>query len=66
MGKMISWKREEEVELEEEEAVWKKRILKGERCRPLDFSGRMVYDSEGKQAVMLESPEKTTTTKTSS
>lgn len=66
MGKMISWKREVEVvELEEEEAVWKKRILKGERCRPLDFCGRIVYDAEGKQVVMLESPEKTTTTRSS-
>lgn len=67
MGKLISRKREEEVvELEEKEAVWKKRILKGERCRPLDFPGRIVYDSEGKQVVMLESPEKTTTTTASS
>lgn len=66
MGKLISWKREEEVveleeeevvELEEEEAVWKKTILKGERCRPLE--------SPEKQVVMLVWPEKGTTTASS-
>ncbi|KAH9626325.1 hypothetical protein KSS87_012869 [Heliosperma pusillum] len=32
---------------EEDEIVWKKTIIKGEKCRPLDFSGKIEYDSEG-------------------
>ncbi|KAH6803656.1 hypothetical protein C2S51_031903 [Perilla frutescens var. frutescens] len=28
-------------------AVWKKTIIKGDKCRPLDFSGRILYDSNG-------------------
>ena len=58
MVKMISWRKvqaegEEEVEYGDEndddsdEAVWRKTIIKGERCRPLDFSGKIVYDSQG-------------------
>ncbi|KAJ8442450.1 hypothetical protein Cgig2_022333 [Carnegiea gigantea] len=31
----------------EEDAVWKKTIIMGEKCRPLDFSGKIEYDSEG-------------------
>lgn len=46
MAKMISWKKANEVE---EEAVWKKSIVMGEKCRPLDFSGQILYDSEGNQ-----------------
>lgn len=30
-----------------EDAVWKKTIIKGERCKPLEFSGKIEYDSEG-------------------
>lgn len=58
MVKMISWKKvqaEEEEEQEEgnhvddvsDEAFWRKSILMGERCRPLDFSGKAVYDAQG-------------------
>ncbi|KAL6011043.1 hypothetical protein ACLOJK_001487 [Asimina triloba] len=53
MAKMISWRkpevsdREEEEEDESEDAIWKKNIMMGERCRPLDFSGRILYDSQG-------------------
>ncbi|KAJ4706946.1 putative Transmembrane protein [Melia azedarach] len=53
MVKMISWKKvraeeeEEEEEDDSEEAVWRRKIIMGERCRPLDFSGKIVYDSEG-------------------
>lgn len=56
MVKMLSWRkvRAEEEEEEEgdysdqdEEALWRKNILMGERCRPIDFSGKIVYDSEG-------------------
>ncbi|KAJ8631138.1 hypothetical protein MRB53_024461 [Persea americana] len=45
MAKMISWRKGDE----EEDAVWKKTIMMGERCRPLDFSGRIDYDTEGNQ-----------------
>ena len=51
--KMMSWRKvEAEVEEEgcsddEDQALWKKTILMGERCRPLDFSGKIVYDSQG-------------------
>ncbi|KNA25567.1 hypothetical protein SOVF_005200, partial [Spinacia oleracea] len=29
-----------------EDAVWKKTIIKGEKCKPFDFSGKIEYDSE--------------------
>ncbi|CAL0317684.1 unnamed protein product [Lupinus luteus] len=54
MVKMLSWKK---VEVEgdgegdygdkDEEVLWRKNILMGERCRPIDFSGKILYDSEG-------------------
>lgn len=57
MVKMISWRKaqaegegeeeEEEVDDYSDEAVWRKTIMMGERCRPLDFSGKIVYDSQG-------------------
>lgn len=47
MAKMISWRKAGDGE--DEEAVWKKTIIMGERCRPLEFSGRIDYDSEGNQ-----------------
>ncbi len=28
-------------------ALWKRRILRGERCEPLDFSGLILYDEHG-------------------
>jgi hypothetical protein len=54
MVKMISWRKaqaegegEEDNDDYSDEAVWRKRIMLGERCRPLDFSGKIVYDSQG-------------------
>lgn len=58
MAKMISWRKvqddgelEQEFDYYEEDedggAVWKKTIIKGEKCRPLDFSGKILYDSDG-------------------
>ncbi|MBA0771884.1 hypothetical protein Gotri_007348 [Gossypium trilobum] len=52
MVKLISWRK---VQAEDEgggygvsdEAVWRKTIIMGERCRPLDFSGKILYDSKG-------------------
>ncbi|KAF8657461.1 hypothetical protein HU200_060022 [Digitaria exilis] len=32
---------------EAEAELWRKEILMGERCQPLDFSGVIYYDSEG-------------------
>lgn len=65
MVKMISWRKVAESEGEEEamiedddsdEAVWRKTIIKGERCRPLDFSGKIVYDSQGNLLPDLPQP----------
>lgn len=56
MVKMLSWRKVQAEEEEDEEgdysdqdedALWRKNILMGERCRPIDFSGKVVYDSEG-------------------
>ncbi|PSR87853.1 WD repeat-containing protein [Actinidia chinensis var. chinensis] len=53
MVKMMSWKKvrdEEEEELEGfdgEEAVWRRTIIMGEKCRPLEFSGKILYDVNG-------------------
>ncbi|CAA0830046.1 Unknown protein [Striga hermonthica] len=57
MAKMISWRKvQDEGEAEdsdsgkEEDAdgvVWKKTIIKGEKCRPIDFSGKILYDADG-------------------
>lgn len=35
------------AEEEEEEVIWRKTIIMGEKCDPLDFSGAIYYDSEG-------------------
>lgn len=32
---------------DDEDAVWKRKIIMGERCRPLEFSGSVLYDSNG-------------------
>lgn len=59
MTKMISWKKVDECDddvVGDEEAVWKRTIIMGERCRPLDFSGRVSYDENGNP--MPESPRK--------
>ena len=54
MVKMISWRKlqdeeedEEEEEFDEDEAVWRRTIIMGERCRPIEFSGKILYDSQG-------------------
>ncbi|XP_054822335.1 uncharacterized protein LOC129320766 [Prosopis cineraria] len=50
------------VESSEEEwgdgGVWQKAILMGDKCQPLDFSGVIYYDSNGKQMneIPLRSP----------
>ncbi|XP_070014328.1 uncharacterized protein [Nicotiana sylvestris] len=55
MAKMISWKKEQDDEddnqpkenWEDENVLWKRTIIKGEKCRPLDFSGKISYDAKG-------------------
>ncbi|KAM7268261.1 hypothetical protein ACFE04_010427 [Oxalis oulophora] len=60
MVKLISWKKVNEIECDQHdyddidnssdddhEEVWRKTIIKGERCRPLEFSGKIAYDSKG-------------------
>ncbi|GAV92046.1 hypothetical protein CFOL_v3_35430 [Cephalotus follicularis] len=53
MMKMISGRKIQAEEEEKEDvddsdgAVWRKTIMMGERCRPLNFSGKIVYDPQG-------------------
>jgi hypothetical protein len=44
---------EDELSFETEDGVWRKEIMMGERCQPLDFSGAIYYDAEGRR---LEQP----------
>nr|KYP53021.1 hypothetical protein KK1_025020 [Cajanus cajan] len=34
---------------EDDRCLWKKTILMGEKCQPLQFPGAIFYDSEGNQ-----------------
>lgn len=46
--KMVSWKKvEEEEDDDDDQAVWRKAIIMGDKCRPPDFSGQILYDSQG-------------------
>ncbi|KAL4577575.1 hypothetical protein LXL04_013684 [Taraxacum kok-saghyz] len=61
MAKMISWRKVDEGgddhdHHDDEEAVWKRTIIMGERCRPLEFSGKILYDENGNP--IPESPRK--------
>ncbi|CAI9763589.1 unnamed protein product [Fraxinus pennsylvanica] len=56
MAKMISWRKVQDDDEEgredidfgdEDDVVWKRTIIKGEKCRPLDFSGKILYDANG-------------------
>ncbi|OIW04454.1 hypothetical protein TanjilG_32646 [Lupinus angustifolius] len=55
MVKLLSWRKvqaetrydEEDYDDEDEQVLWRKNILMGERCRPIDFSGKILYDSKG-------------------
>lgn len=64
MVKMMSWRKwqadredpaDHDDQTSSEEEVWRKTIIRGERCRPLDFSGKIVYDSQGN--LLEESPD---------
>ncbi|XP_048567270.1 uncharacterized protein LOC125547448 [Triticum urartu] len=61
-ARMVSWNRrspsgssdddEEAVAAlgpEDDEAVWRKAIIMGDKCRPLQFSGHIAFDSDGNQ-----------------
>ncbi|KAM0852618.1 hypothetical protein ACQ4PT_051633 [Festuca glaucescens] len=58
-ARMVSWNRrspapgssdgDEEAAVEDEEAVWRKAIIMGDKCRPLQFSGHIAFDSDGNQ-----------------
>ena len=61
-ARMVSWNRrspsgssddEEEAVAalgpEDDEAVWRKAIIMGDKCRPLQFSGHIAFDSDGNQ-----------------
>ncbi|CAL4884979.1 unnamed protein product [Urochloa decumbens] len=37
----------------EDDGVWRKEIMMGERCQPLEFSGAIYYDANGRR---LEQP----------
>ncbi|KAG6475129.1 hypothetical protein ZIOFF_064347 [Zingiber officinale] len=39
----------DEVDTDEDEGVWRREILMGEKCQPLDFSGAIYYDAFGRQ-----------------
>ena len=39
-----------------EAGVWRKEILMGERCQPLDFSGVIYYDAEGRRLAQPPPP----------
>jgi hypothetical protein len=58
IAKMVSWNRrspapgssdDEEAAVDDEEAVWRKAIIMGEKCRPLEFSGHIAFDSADNQ-----------------
>jgi hypothetical protein len=60
-ARMVSWNRRSPsggssdddegaaVEDEDEDAVWRKAIIMGDKCRPLQFSGHIAFDSDGNQ-----------------
>ncbi|KAL8123918.1 hypothetical protein AgCh_011793 [Apium graveolens] len=53
MSKMFSWRKvqdhsDDDTEIrDDEDALWKRTIIMGERCKALEFSGRILYDSDG-------------------
>lgn len=52
-------KRRKAAPKEEEEAgdgLWRKEIMMGERCQPLDFSGVIYYDAQGRRLAQAPPP----------
>jgi hypothetical protein len=58
-ARMVSWNRrspsggssddDEGAAVEDEDAVWRKAIIMGDKCRPIEFSGHIAFDSDGNQ-----------------
>lgn len=46
MDKLICW-RKMELDEDDENALWKRTIIKGGKCKPLEFSGKICYDDKG-------------------
>ncbi|KAJ3685264.1 hypothetical protein LUZ61_014428 [Rhynchospora tenuis] len=44
------------TEEDQEGVVWRNTILMGEKCRPLNFSGAIHYDSDGNPTPVPRSP----------
>ncbi|KAG2661001.1 uncharacterized protein LOC120650021 [Panicum virgatum] len=47
---------DDELSFEWEDGVWRKEIMMGERCQPLDFSGAIYYDAEGRRLEQAPPP----------
>lgn len=47
---------EPEEEMQGEDGVWRRTILMGEKCQPLDFSGVIYYDADGRQLAAVPTP----------
>lgn len=45
-----------EEEMQDEDGVWRRTILMGEKCQPLDFSGVIYYDADGRQLAEVPTP----------
>ncbi|WOL02886.1 hypothetical protein Cni_G11605 [Canna indica] len=39
-----------------EDGVWRRTILMGEKCQPLDFSGVIYYDNDGRRLAEVPTP----------
>ncbi|CAH9066998.1 unnamed protein product [Cuscuta europaea] len=46
MAKIISW-RKVVAEDDDDGAIWKRNVVKGQKCQPWNFSGKISYDSNG-------------------
>ncbi|KAK4366314.1 hypothetical protein RND71_014194 [Anisodus tanguticus] len=44
VAKLTCWRKLQDVD---ENALWKRTIIRGEKCRPLEFSGKICYDAKG-------------------
>ncbi|XP_074585009.1 uncharacterized protein LOC141840832 [Curcuma longa] len=44
------------VDTEEDDGVWRREILMGEKCQPLDFSGAIYYDADGRRLQEVPTP----------
>uniref|UniRef100_A0A7N0VBG5 Uncharacterized protein n=1 Tax=Kalanchoe fedtschenkoi TaxID=63787 RepID=A0A7N0VBG5_KALFE len=47
--RMVHGRNSSAVEMGQDEALWQRAILMGDKCQPLDFSGVIYYDESGQQ-----------------